>query len=1611
MSTAVPARTVRIFVLCAIAAIAAVVGAVLVPLSAQATPVALSGTVEAPTGSVLKAVTVTALEYESSPTPVAVATASTGTTGVFSFPTLEAGQYTLSFSASATTYFQYLGNTTDITSARELTLTPGGGNHSYLTATLSGGGGIAGSVKTTTGAALHNYTVEAFSVGADGTTTRVATVKTSTTGAYSIGGLIPGTYQIEALDATSTAPVYAPQFGGATELDQSNTYDVVAGATQTINFRLGKSGTISGKVTGAESTVVENLAGVRVTPYYLGSDLPATTTAPNAGRSVLTKSDGTYTVTGLAPGYYTLEFAPRTTAPTSPSGTVYGRNFLGSTDEPLDGTEIHILNATAAKNANIQLVAGATVTGTVYDSAHPTSVVLPGIRVTLDYHYEYPYEFAADGALTTLTGSDGKFSFAGIGPGNYTVTLGSSTDTTPLPGEDTTWQREQINLGNALTSTEHYGQTFTIVKKDPLGLHATTAPSIDIPTSLTVGETLYANNGIWNSAVGSEPLFQWYRSAVAIPGATQPGYTLQPGDAGASITFRITVYNFEYGTASAMTAQTASVANSNDLGLVTEVQVTGDLHVGKTVAVDSGAWSAGAQNEAPLFAYQWQTSPDGTTWTDITGATAPSHLLTASDLAAGPLLRVHIVGTLEGFNAAQADSDPATILSGVISLIKAPVLTKGTSTYSMSAGTWSPAQGTTNVFWHVYNSDGSLFDATPAQPTLSRAGLTGKFVEVEVLRTLNGYTTFQTVQTVVQQGNAPVPSGALTITAASDQVAVEMDAPLPTWTPSVSNLSTVISQTYQWQRKTGSTWASITHATQSSYVPVAADYNHAIRVVLTSHLTGYPSDVFITAATPVVGLGAAAVSDPNPPTPLQFTGTIQTNQTVYFIGGSWNGDPTTINYQWETSGDGGATFQPIVGATHDTLLIPPTIAGKQLYILDTASSPGHASAHFTYGGQTITKGAFLMKTSPTVKRSGSNVVVSTGTWSPAPTSYSYHWGISNPDGTVTLHITSTPSLPIATVGAQHAIVEVIPSGTTANDGNSLPINVQNGTMKPTGSLILGESTGSVGTAFFAPAPTTWTTVNTPTTVAAQWEYLSGSTWKLISGATSGIFVPTPSYLGKKLRVRIVATAAGYDSATAYSTAATVLASAVTPTPGTAANAPQLGGNVAIGSVVSVTPGIWSVSGLTFTYQWGWRSGTSFIVITGATKSTYTIAPQFFAKTLAVIITAKGAGYPTASSVIDESTTVDDGTLVNTVVPKVTASSTGKLTATAGTWNVTGVSLNYFWEAIDPVSASTIFQQNGTANTYVPSVLASGDYIRLTVTATKADYGSATRIVVARAGSKLTPATPLAVAGLGRAGTLASVTTVTWSSTNPSILYQWYRGTTKISGAQAASYTLASADVGKAISVTETVSKAGYATGVYTVHFVTALAALIPVPTTQPSISGTAVVDATLTANPGTWNVSGMTFTYEWSSSSGPIAGATAKTYRVAAGDENQDIYVQVTAHRANYLSNSVDSSPRTIDAGVALTLSKLTLPATATLGTKLTPTTGVWNFPVTTVYQWQYAPPASTTFSPIGGASSNTYIPTAADGLVAGGKVRLLIVASRPGHPLGALTSTVLTLH
>jgi hypothetical protein len=68
----------------------------------------------------------------------------------------------------------------------------------------------------------------------------------------------------------------------------------------------------------------------------------------------------------------------------------------------------------------------------------------------------------------------------------------------------------------------------------------------------------------------------------------------------------------------------------------------------------------------------------------------------------------------------------------------------------------------------------------------------------------------------------------------------------------------------------------------------------------------------------------------------------------------------------------------------------------------------------------------------------------------------------------------------------------------------------------------------------------------------------------------------------------------------------------------------------------------------------------------------------------------------------------------------------------------------------------------------------------------------------------------------------------------------------------------------------------------------------PAVTVAPAITGSPLVGQTLTCSDGTWRGS-PTFTRQWLRNGSPIAGQTATTYTVVAGDDGQSLACRVTA--------------------------------------------------------------------------------------------------------------------
>jgi hypothetical protein len=80
------------------------------------------------------------------------------------------------------------------------------------------------------------------------------------------------------------------------------------------------------------------------------------------------------------------------------------------------------------------------------------------------------------------------------------------------------------------------------------------------------------------------------------------------------------------------------------------------------------------------------------------------------------------------------------------------------------------------------------------------------------------------------------------------------------------------------------------------------------------------------------------------------------------------------------------------------------------------------------------------------------------------------------------------------------------------------------------------------------------------------------------------------------------------------------------------------------------------------------------------------------------------------------------------------------------------------------------------------------------------------------------------------------------------------------------------------------------------------------PTSPPRMTGVPVPGHLLTTTTGTWNKTGVTFTYHWLREGVPIRNATHKTYLVRTQDLGHRVNVRVTAHLAGWYDGTALSN-------------------------------------------------------------------------------------------------------
>jgi hypothetical protein len=1014
--------------------------------------------------------------------------------------------YTFQFfpqTESSVGYFaQYLGGASiaDPTDAQTFTV-PLGVAASSLDVTLEAAAVVSGTVVNSAGTKLKSVPVELYRY--DGSLwNQVDSTTTSTTGTYSFPNEADGSYKLGFLAGSGALAGYATEFSGAkSTLAAATASYVSAGKPVTVNATLQTAGKISGNLKTPAGAVA---AGYDVTVYRLiGTPGAFTSATPVQGTGTITASNGTFTVGGLATGYYALSFIDDGAA------SVYGDAFIpGNLANPLDaGVKVAAGSTTAAGTRSLTLLQGV-ATAIVDGQLHGLDTTSAGgtvQMVSVDGRYSFSFPVNADG------------SFGGhVVPGSYSVTAFPVNRITGLAYET---ESQSIALGTGNTSV-----SITTRSNDP---QAFLSPPAITPVGQSQVGTRYTVHATWNHASTERVAYQWLRDGHPIFGARAASYTSRGGDAGSQLSARVTVT--DPSTFAAITAlvpgPTVTVSPALMGISAPTITPTGGHFAGTTLTALPGTWSI----PTAVIHYQWMRGNSAGAGLAISNATARTYTTTTADI--NHYVWVSVTATVVGYTTPHAVASNHALVEQPAGpkLKTAPKVTSktasGKTTYTVSKGTWSPAPGGYTYQWFTDGhavTDGTGIGASFTPPTTQSA------VRVTVGATKPNFTTTSTT-ILARRGKVTTPAAA----------AILIDGAAATRAPAVGDTVTVapgvadypmpqtVTRKYQWQHTYGTGWASIKGATKTSYVVTSADAKRKLRLSIKESTPDYQPLSYTplfwptaVAGTSKALIGTVALSIPSAIT----TGTKVSAVLTHFASG------VKHTYRWQsvpsaTSG----VWSPIAGATASTYT--PTVG---------------------------VAGPFLLRVQVTTTKSGVSGAPSV---------------IDSPPATVVQYPTLAAILPPTISG-----------------------------------------TGAVGTTLTANAGT-WNT--TGMTVTYQWARGGVA----IPGATATTFVPTGTGLGDEMTVTVTTSKAHFISGRAVSTVKKVIAGAAPTVSST--SRPTVTGTLGAANTLTVSTGLWSLDGLTFSYQW--FAGTD--PLAGADQHSYTIGScGSLTGPLSVQVVAKRQGY-------------------------------------------------------------------------------------------------------------------------------------------------------------------------------------------------------------------------------------------------------------------------------------------------------------------------------------------------------------------------------------------------
>jgi hypothetical protein len=616
------------------------------------------------------------------------------------------------------------------------------------------------------------------------------------------------------------------------------------------------------------------------------------------------------------------------------------------------------------------------------------------------------------------------------------------------------------------------------------------------------------------------------------------------------------------------------------------------------------------------------------------------------------------------------------------------------------------------------------------------------------------------------------------------------------------------------------------------------------------------------------------------------------------IGAEWTAD--SYSFQWYRNGS------KISGATKQSYTLASADIGKCFWVKVTGKSSGRTSQSLEYplyscfgyvqAGVMPQGSVRIDNTSSTLK------AVPTG-WSTPKLTYKYQWyrGASKISG-------ATSSTYKPTTSDRGSLLKVsITASRSGFPSKSAESAAANYTLTASTVPVI-TGTAQVGQSLSVNTPT-YSTVGgaaPSATVSYQW-YRSGSA---ISGATSSTYALVSADYGKKMTVKVTGSLDGYIAhAQTSASTATVVKGIIA---GSLA-APVVNHGESLVLTASLPGGSVTEVGTKVSYQW-YRGSSA---ISGSNKSTKTLTSSDYGKTISVRATITKSNYTTVTRY---STPVDYTVYVNPAKPVIIDElAIGQeigvdeyiVTAAGDTISGANYTDTYQWYR----NSSAISGATAAGYTLTASDIGKAITVKMTVTIPGFLSKSATSSATQKIGSSTTSLAGWDAqdqATVSKSGLVLSVASTGITETGTTQKYQWYRGSSAISGATSMSYTLKSSDIGKLVWVKVTTSKSTFTTIVKSsepTNYTVQASGAVTFDSATPSVGQTlSVVLPAFTTLGGAYVPDSGAVTYKWYRDGKAISGATGSSRVLTSSDYKKALSVKVTVTAPDFLTLTISSA-------------------------------------------------------------------------------------------------------